>query len=613
MGSVRLAGSDGEGELPGVVFAGFDGGGVAEAAGDGLLDGARAVLRRGLQLLQGWLEDERFAAGRLVFLTRRAVRAGEGESVEDSAAAPLWGLVRSAQSEHPGRFVLVNVDDGDLSLDALAAVLAAGGEQQLAVRGGQVLAARMRRVEPSADALELGAGGLEAAGEPAAAGAWDGSVLITGGTGAIGSAVARHLVRERGVRSLVLLSRRGLQADGAKELEAELVGLGAQVCVHACDVGDREQLRQALSLVPSERPLSAVLHAAGALDDALIGALTVERLEGVLAPKLDAAWHLHELTADMGLGAFVLFSSAAGVVGGPGQGNYAAANAFLDALAARRQARGMAGLSIAWGWWQSVDGMTRDLSEADEARMRRSGMLALSGQEGLSLFDVACGQQRPLLVAVRLNMEVLRAQARAGAMPPMLDGLVRLPSSAEQENAGSLARRLAGVPERQRGRVVLDLVLAEVASVLGHSSIEQIEPDRAFKDLGFDSLAAVELRNRLASACGVQLPATVVFDYPNAAALSDLLLEELSPSLAQQDANGQPTEQQLRQAISLIPMASLRDAGVMDTLLALAGLAEQPQQDAEEAREELIDQLDVESLVQMSLQQDATAASGEQA
>ncbi|MHB1860556.1 MAG: type I polyketide synthase [Solirubrobacteraceae bacterium] len=627
----RVLGFDELAALPGdrqprFVFAGFDGGGAgidgggagidgggAGTAGERLLAAIRDVLLRGLGLLQECSGEDRLSGSKLVLLTRRAVCAVAGESVEDLSAAPLWGLVRSAQSEHPGRFVLVDVDEHELSLDALAGVLAAGGEQQLAVRGGEILAGRLRRVELSGDAPRERAESTGGVAAEHGAGAWQGSVLITGGTGAIGSAVARHLVREHGARSLMLLSRRGSEADGAAELEAELSGLGADVRVLACDASDREQLSHALSLVPSERPLSAVLHVAGALDDALIGALDAERFEAVLPPKLDAAWHLHELTADMGLGAFVLFSSAAGVVGGPGQGNYAAANAFLDALAARRQASGLAGLSIAWGWWQSVDGMTRDLTDADEARIRRSGMLALSREQGLSLFDVASAQRRPLLMAARLNMEMLRAQARAGAMPAMLDGLVRVPASSEQQGSESLARRLAGVPERQRSRVVLDLVLAEVASVLGHSSVDQVEPDRAFKDLGFDSLAAVELRNRLARLSGVQLPATVVFDHPNAASLSDHLLAEISPALAEHGAAGELSERQLSQAIAEIPLARLRDAGVLDTLLRLAGLglAETDDSGDERAGEDLIDQLDVESLVQMTLQQDAAATAGE--
>jgi acyl carrier protein len=336
------------------------------------------------------------------------------------------------------------------------------------------------------------------------------------------------LVVEHGVRHLLLVSRGGLGAGGAEELLAELTGLGATVSVVACDVSDREQLRVLLDGVDREHPLTAVIHAAGVLDDATIGSLTVESLDRVLAPKLDAAWYLHELTRGMDLRWFVLFSSAAGVVGAAGQGNYAAANSFLDGLAAHRRALGLPAISLAWGQWLKDTGMTGHLSGGDLARMARAGVLALSSDQGLGLFDAAFGADRALVAPVSLDMATLRARARAGELPALFGGLVRGPVRAARANAErSLARSLVGLGDTERGRVILQFVRAEAASVLGHASAGAIEPQRAFKELGFDSLTAVELRNRLVAATGLRLPPTLIFDHPNPTALATHILDRL--------------------------------------------------------------------------------------
>ena len=342
-----------------------------------------------------------------------------------------------------------------------------------------------------------------------------GTVLVTGGTGGLGGLVARHLVVEYGVESLLLASRSGLGAPGALELQGELEGLGARVSVVECDVGDREELAGLLETVPAEYPLRGVVHAAGVLDDGVIESLSLERVERVLAAKADAAWYLHELTEHLDLSMFVLFSSIAATMGSPGQGSYAAANAFLDALAAYRQQRGLAGTSMAWGLWQHASGMTGGLSESDLSRMARSGVGALSTEHGLELFDVGSASGRALVLAAPLDLRVLRAHARTGVVAPLLRGLVRAPPHRASDNAdGSLARRLAGAPGSERITIVLDLIRAETATVLGHASTDTIDPQRAFKDLGFDSLAAVELRNRLGTTTGLRLPATLIFDYP---------------------------------------------------------------------------------------------------
>jgi acyl transferase domain-containing protein/NADPH:quinone reductase-like Zn-dependent oxidoreductase len=357
----------------------------------------------------------------------------------------------------------------------------------------------------------------------------EGSVLITGGTGELGGEVARHLVRVHGARSLVLASRRGRGAPGAEELEAELTELGARVSIAACDVADREQLARLIATVPEEHPLCAVVHAAGVLEDGVLESLTPATLERVLAPKLDAAWHLHELTRELDLQAFVLFSSAAGTLGSPGQGNYAAANVFLDALAARRRAQGLPAVSMAWGWWEQASELTGRLREVDLTRIRRAGFEAFSTAEGLELFDAALGAGEALTVPVRLNGAALRTAARAGALPQLLRGLVRMPVRRASASAGggSLTRRLAGLSGEERRRAVVGVVRGEVAAVLGYDSPEAIDVRRAFKELGFDSLLAVELRNRLSAATGLQLPATLVFDHPNPAALAAHLLSEI--------------------------------------------------------------------------------------
>jgi acyl carrier protein len=356
-----------------------------------------------------------------------------------------------------------------------------------------------------------------------------GTVLVTGGTGTLGALAAGHLARTGRARRLVLTSRSGPAAAGVAGLAAGLAGAGTGVQVTACDTADRAQVAALLSQIPAQVPLTGVIHAAGVIDDATITSLTPQRVDAVMRPKADAAWHLHELTAGADLEMFVLYSSAAAAVGGPGQGNYAAGNAFLDGLAAARRGAGLPAVSLSWGLWAGASAMTGHLGGTGRDRMARSGIAALAAQEGLALLDQALGRDRAHLIPARIDLAALRAAARSGTDTPALwRALVGSPArraAAAGAVAGgdSLRARLAGLARPEQDQLLIDLIRAHVAAVLGHASPGAIEATLAFTDLGFDSLTAVEFRNRLGAATGHKLPATLIFDYPTPAALADYL------------------------------------------------------------------------------------------
>ncbi len=510
------------GVIPEVVFVDV-GEGTGGESGEELPERAREILYRGLACMQAWLADERFSECRLVFLTRGGIAVCPEEGVPDLASAPIWGLVRSAQSEHPERFVLVDWDHSS-SLATLSAALSTD-EPQLALRENRVYVPRLARVTSNTSKEPPVLNGK-------------GTVLITGGLGGLGGLLARHLVVERGVRHLLLTSRKGLEAEGALELKAELAELGGQVTVAACDVADRDQLKVLLDSIPDEHPLSAVVHAAGTFYNGLIGSLTPEKIDWVLTPKVDAALHLHELTEHLDLEAFVLFSSMAGIFGGPGQGNYAAGNAFLDALAEHRRSRGLVASSMAWPLWAEV-GAGRNLGELDMRRMAGSSSFStLSPEQGLELFDKALSHRGAVVIPVHIDSRVLRVESREGVLPRLLRGLAptSLRSVSDTVPVATLVRRLADTPEAEREGLVLDLVRAQVAAVLGYASPDEIDTQRALIDLGFDSLAAVELRNRLSTITGLRLPATIVFDYPTTAVLTDHLVSQLVDNTSSSDS-----------------------------------------------------------------------------
>ncbi|MEH1130817.1 SDR family NAD(P)-dependent oxidoreductase [Micromonospora sp. CPCC 206061] len=413
------------------------------------------------------------------------------------AGAAVRGLIRSAQTESPDRIAVVDLDRDYDTIPFNT------NEPELTVRDGQAYAPRLARVtEPAGEKPDLSGG----------------TVLVTGGTGTLGVLVARHLQTAYGVERLVLASRRGPDAPGAAELA------GAGVDIVACDTSDRDALATLINSIPD---LTAVIHTAGVLDDAVTDTMTPSQIDTVFRPKVDAARHLHELTRDLDLKAFVLYSSAAGTLGTPGQGNYAAANAYLDALAHHRHAQGRVATSIAWGLWADSSAMTGHLDSTDRTRLTRTGAVPLTAEKGLSLLDTALGLGTPTVFAAQLDP---RAIAAAGPPPAVLRGLVRTPARRAPASEADLPRKLAGLAEEEQSAVLLELVRTHAAAVLGHPSADPVGADLAFQELGFDSLTAVELRNRLNTATGLRLRATLVFDHPTPATLAEHLKAVIAPA-----------------------------------------------------------------------------------
>ncbi|MFE9320840.1 HAD-IIIC family phosphatase [Nocardia sp. NPDC052278] len=456
-----------------------------------------------LTALQTFLSDGRFEKTTLVVRTRGAVsvtrdavaapstaRGGSGTEVPDPAGAVVWGLVRSAQSENPGRIVLIDTADPEEDIAALLAT----GEPQLAVRDGVAFLPRLVRLPETTARASDGRMSLG-----------DGAVLVTGAPGRLGSALARHLVDAYSARDLVLVSRRGIDGPGGRELRDDLESRGARVRFAACDITDRSALAQLLDGMP----LAGVVHAACVLDDGVLSSLTPERLGRVLRPKVDAAHHLHELTAAQELSMFVLFSAAGGLFGTPGQANYAAANAYLDALALRRRARGLPAQSLAWGAWE-VD-MHDHYAQADIRRIERAGIRAFSVPQGMACFDAALQLGDPMLVPLLLDTNVLR---RAPAVPPLLRGLVRRAQrraiadvATVDVAAGSrFAEQLRAAPRAEAIAMAMAAAAEWTGQVLGHTGAESVGAEETFQSLGLDSLMAIELRNKVREHTGITVP-----------------------------------------------------------------------------------------------------------
>ncbi|MFC8080941.1 SDR family NAD(P)-dependent oxidoreductase, partial [Streptomyces sp. NPDC057307] len=512
---------------------------TGDVTADGHLTALRTTLNTTLTYIQNWLTNPDHTNNHLVILTHHATPTPNNNHNEpiNLTTAPLWGLIRTTQTEHPNRITLINTDDHPTSQHNLTPTITTAlthNHPQITLHHGTPHTPHLTptNTEDTTASPDI-----------------EGTTLITGGTGGLGGLVARHLVTERGARHLLLVSRRGSDANGAAELAGELRELGATVTVKACDVADRQSLADLLDTVPADHPLTTVIHAAGVLDDATVEALTPEHIERVLLPKADAAWNLHELTQERGiqLSAFVMFSSLAGVIGAAGQANYAAANTYLDALAHLRRSQGLPAQSLAWGLWGEASGMTGHLDSTDQQRLARTGIAPVTTEEALGLLDQALAAGDPFLVTARLQRSALQDQSAAGTLSPILQDLVRssptLRSVSRSGPAGAagsegaaqakhgFAARLAEATGSERGRVILDLVVGSVSGVLRHSSSASIDPNQGFLDLGVDSLTAVELRNRLNAVTGLRLPTTTVFDHPTSSALAAYLGNQLATSL----------------------------------------------------------------------------------
>ncbi|MGX1855669.1 type I polyketide synthase, partial [Streptomyces sp. NPDC055299] len=477
-------------------------------------------------LVQALLRTD--APVRLWTATRGAVSIGRSDPLSAPEQATVWGLGRSAAIEHPDHWTgLVDLPEqlDERALDRLCAVLHSpahatghdtGQDNEFALRASGLFVRRLIRA-PRPE-------------RPRDSSAWapDGTTLITGGTGTIGSALARQLARE-GAAHLLLISRRGPDAPGAEELVAELTALGTRTTLAACDPADRDALAHLLASLPEDQPLTSVFHTAGVLDDGTLATMDAERFATVLRPKTEAAHHLHDLTRAHDLTAFVLFSSIAGTLGAAGQANYAAANAGLDALARHRRAHGLPATSIAWGPW-AHDGMAADPTL--RAKLSRAGLPPMEPDTALVALHQALDHGETHLVIADIDWELFPAGRNA------LFG--KLPEAAAQnpghdtpaDDVRSVLATLRTSAEQEQH--LLRLVRRTTAAVLGFPGPDAVDTTRTFQELGTDSLTAVELRNTLSTAVTLPLSPTLVFDYPTPPALARHLRAELLGDLGEQ-------------------------------------------------------------------------------
>ncbi|MFB7630842.1 type I polyketide synthase [Streptomyces sp. NPDC056149] len=540
-------------------------------------------------------------------LTHGAVTTGHDDTLGSPVQGALWGLGRVVALEHPDRWG--GLIDLPATPDARTAARLTGlladpaGEDQLAVRASGILARRLAHAAPAAP-------------RPGRRWTGRGTCLITGGTGGIGGRVARWMA-EHGAPHLLLTSRRGPDAPGAAELRAELEALGARVTLVACDAADRDALAALLATLPDDQPLTSVFHSAGVADgDARVADLTLDQLDALLRAKLTAAHHLHALTADRDLDAFVLFSSGAAVWGSGGQPGYAAANAYLDALAAHRRSLGLTGASVAWGTWGEV-GMATD-PEVHE-RLHRQGVRAMEPDHALGALQQMLEDDDTTLAVTLMDWEVFapsftatRPSALIGTVPEAVHALTDDLSTTTGDGAApavpSLRHHLEELSAAERGRALVDAVRAEAAATLGHDTPDAVPAGRAFRDVGFDSVTAVELRNRLRTALGLPLPAALVFDHPTPTALAGHLGTLLFGTAPEDPDTGRPDDPdaRIREALATVPIGRLRKAGLLDLVLKLADSepADDPAPEADGASESL-DDMDAEALLRLATENSA--------
>ncbi|MEU4954885.1 beta-ketoacyl reductase, partial [Streptomyces lavendulae] len=510
-------------------------------------------------------------------LTRGAVSVARSERLQDPAQALLWGFGRTAALEFPDRWgglLDLPAQADDRTLERLVGVLAGdGSEDQVALRPSGLFGRRLVHAS-LADAP------LAPAWKPR------GTTLVTGGTGALGAHVARWLA-ENGAEHLILTSRRGDGAPGAAALREELAALGARVTISACDMADRDAVAALLASVPAEQPLTAVVHTAGVLDDGVIDGLTPQRFATVLAPKADAALTLHELTRDLDLSAFVLFSGVAGTLGDAGQGNYAAANSYLDALAEQRYADGLPATSVAWGRWGD-SGLAA--GGAIGERLDRGGVPAMAPRSAIRALQQALDHADPAVAVADIQWERFAPGYTAVRPSPFLGDLPEVRRIAQAAPAAgdgdagapgapgeALRRRLTVMPQTEQALAVLELVRTHAATALGHAGTDEVGAGRAFKELGFDSLIALELRNRLNAATGLKLPATLVFDHPTPAVLADFLRAEIVQDGSAAAAPGIAELEKLESALSVLDPDGGTRADIASRLQALLAKWGEPQ------------------------------------
>lgn len=475
-----------------------------------------------LNTLQAWINDPRTTDVPLLVVTQGAIATNAGENVPNLSQSPLWGLVRTAQLEHPGRFFLLDINEiENTPLPVINhAINTSSHEPQLSLREGKILAPRLQK---------------DAGDDDLAAYAHtdqqkhlcrnlnpDGTVLITGGTGGLGKVIAKHLVEHHGIRHLLLASRRGKAATGASALLKDLAELGAQVTIAACDIADMSAVASLLDAIPAEHPLTAVIHSAGILDTATLKTMNAGQIDSVLQSKAVSAWCLHLLTRHHELAAFVLYSSAVGILAQKGQANYGAANTFLDALAHHRRHLGLPATSMAWGMWSERSEMGKHLSDDDIQHIITTGLIPLSRPQGLAFLDSVIGtnvvNHPPLLIPARLNLEALREQSDS----PLLAEV--LPRRTASTDSVSTSQQIADMQEKGRLPYLLNMIIQYAGEVLSHPDPKSIRSDVEFITLGFDSLTSVEMGSRLSQALGVRIPATTIFTHPTPQALAQCLL-----------------------------------------------------------------------------------------